>query len=88
MFATELIRRTRPFIVRSMSSSVLPWVSGTQKITKNRDANTITAKVQKVPWGKIVAGSRNDRKLIFPTSFATFQSPNTHSTLRGTPSSR
>lgn len=49
MFATELIRRMRPIIFRSMSSSVLPCVSGTLNIMKNRPAIQIVENIQKSP---------------------------------------
>lgn len=53
MLATELILRTRPFIFRSMSSSVLPCVSGTQNRTKKKPMNTIPENSQNVPWAEI-----------------------------------
>lgn len=51
ILATELIRRTRPIILRSMSSSDLPCVSGTQNITKKRPTREIKPKSQNAPCG-------------------------------------
>ena len=49
MLATELIRRTRPIILRSISSRDFPCVSGTQNITKNRPKQQTDPKNQKAP---------------------------------------
>uniref|UniRef100_A0A182U5U2 Anaphase-promoting complex subunit 11 RING-H2 finger domain-containing protein n=1 Tax=Anopheles melas TaxID=34690 RepID=A0A182U5U2_9DIPT len=49
MLATELMRRTRPIILRSMSSSDLPCVSGTYTITNSRPTIQIEPNIQNAP---------------------------------------
>lgn len=49
MLATELIRRTRPIILRSMSSRDFPCVSGTYTMTKKRPMTQIEPNIQNAP---------------------------------------
>lgn len=50
ILATELIRRMRPHILRSISSKLLPCVSGTLNITKNKPIIQIVANIPKRPY--------------------------------------
>lgn len=49
ILATELMRLTRPIIFRSISSKLLPCVSGTQNITKNSPTKQIAPNNQNAP---------------------------------------
>lgn len=49
ILATDDMRRMRPIILRSMSSKLLPCVSGTLNMTKNRPTVQIVAKIPNTP---------------------------------------
>lgn len=49
ILATDDIRRMRPIILRSISSKLLPCVSGTLNMTKNKPIVQIVAKIPNRP---------------------------------------
>lgn len=63
MLATELILRTRPIIFRSISSKLLPCVSGTHNISNTNPMTQIAPKNQKQPLRPIAS---EKFKLLLP----------------------
>lgn len=64
ILATELIRRMRPIILRSMSSKLLPCVSGTLNMTKKKPIKQMVANIQNTPDKPNASVKRKNTKIV------------------------